>query len=347
MNRPRIGIVCNRLASGGGMEAHALSIIASLTSLGYEPVIFTKNHRPVEALSGLEVHSCPTKLVPRLLEDALFSLWLSGAKRRSGVTALIGFCRNTESDILLCGGTHRGFCARKSRHTLYDTVTSRFEARTYEKARFILPASQLIADELRSLYLVPEEKIRIAYPPIPAQKFRAFDEAEKKAARAALGLSADKTVLLFPSASGHERKGLPFILECMKGLENIELAVAGKAPRTDDPHVVGIGYQSDMTRAYNAADYTVLASYYEPFGLVGVESVLCGTPVLLAEAIGCTEVISQKACTTFSRSSPESLRALLAALKPARRTSSEDISYDYSAEHQAQMLVSLLLNANA
>lgn len=347
MNRPRIGIVCNRLASGGGMEAHALSIIASLTSLGYEPVIFTKNHRPVEALSGLEVHSCPTKLIPRLLEDAVFSLWLSGAKRRSGVTALIGFCRNTESDILLCGGTHRGFCARKSKRTLYDTVTSRFEARAYEKARFILPASQLIAYELRSLYQVPEEKIRIAYPPVPTEKFRAFNKTEKLAARAALGLTADKTVLLFPSASGHERKGLPFILDSLKELEHIELAVAGKPPKADNPNVVGIGYQTDMTRAYNAADYTILASYYEPFGLVGVESVLCGTPVLLADGIGCSEVISKNACTTFSRSSPESLHEILCNLRPGARTTPDDIAYDYSAEHQAQMLVSLLSDSHA
>lgn len=97
-----------------------------------------------------------------------------------------------------------------------------------------------------------------------------------------------------------------------------------------------------MATAYNAADYTILASSYEPFGLVGVESVLCGTPTIFADTMGCTEVLSQRACRRFSHSDPESLRSILRHLKPGGRTDASDISYDYSAGHQAQMLLSLL-----
>ena len=97
-----------------------------------------------------------------------------------------------------------------------------------------------------------------------------------------------------------------------------------------------------MERAYNAADYTILASYYEPFGLVGIESVLCGTPVLLADAIGCTEVLSHIACHSFSRDYSQFLRSLLTSLNPSHRTSVEDLHYDPSVEHQVQMLLSLL-----
>lgn len=342
MPQKRIGIACNRLASGGGMEVHALSIIEALIAQGITPVIFTKNHRELEQVDGLEIHSLPTKAIPRILEDTVFSFWLKRAKQKAGITSCIGFCRNTESDILLCGGTHRGYCARKTKHTLFDAVTSRFEDRMFDKSKFVLPASNLIADELRNLYGLAENKIRIACPPIRAQKFRCFSDEKRREARASLGLSPDKTVLLFPSASGHERKGLPFILEAIEGLDNIELAVAGKPPKTSHPGMVSIGYQTDIARAYNAADYTILASYYEPFGMVAIESVLCGTPVLLADRIGCMDVITRNACTTFSRSSPESLRAVLCTLRSGVRTTPDDIAYDYSAEHQAQMLVSLL-----
>ena len=153
-------------------------------------------------------------------------------------------------------------------------------------------------------------------------------------------------VLLFPSASGHERKGLPFILSCLNGLSDIQLAVAGKPPKAQDPAIVGIGYQRDMSSAYNAADFTILASYYEPFGLVGVESVLCGTPVILADGIGCTEVLSRNACQTFSRNTPEELHSILAKLKPRAATSVSDIRYDLSPGSQARMLTSLLLRLN-
>ena len=61
-----------------------------------------------------------------------------------------------------------------------------------------------------------------------------------------------------------------------------------------------LGYRADIENVYRAVDFTVLASRYEPFGLVGVESVLCGTPVLLANGIGCAEVIRAPAQLSFS-----------------------------------------------
>ena len=50
---------------------------------------------------------------------------------------------------------------------------------------------------------------------------------------------------------------------------------------------------------YRAVDFTVMASRYEPFGLVGVESLLCGTPVLCAQGVGCAEVLRAPAQIPF------------------------------------------------
>ena len=340
----RIGIICNRLAAGGGMESHALSIISGLLQAGYQPVIFTKNHRPLSSdlLNKCEIYSFATKFVPRLLEDYLFSAWLRHAKHRAKITTCIGFCRNSESDILFCGGTHRGYSSLRKNHIIYDRIINRFEDRAYYRAKFILPASTLISKELETLHHVDSKKLVIAYPPFPANQFTRFSDAERLKARQDLGLDPNKTVLLFPSASGHERKGLPFILDCLRGFNNIQLAVAGKPSRTHNTSVVVIGYQTDMTKVYNAADYTILASSYEPFGMVAIESILCGTPVILAENIGCVEVISKSACQTFSRESPETLRRILSSLKPGQNTSARDINYDYSLDSQIRMLVSLL-----
>ena len=199
-----------------------------------------------------------------------------------------------------------------------------------------------MAEELKTLYGLSQEKIFVAYPPVPEENFKCLPAAQKDKAREELGLSRDKTVLLFPSASGHDRKGLPFILNCMKGLDNIEIAIAGKPVKTDNTAVVSIGYQNNMEKAYNAVDYSILASCYEPFGLVGIESILCGTPVILAKNIGCTEVISNDACTTFSREDSEELYHILASLPPPYRTSIKDLHYDLSVRHQAEMLLTLI-----
>jgi glycosyltransferase involved in cell wall biosynthesis len=76
-----------------------------------------------------------------------------------------------------------------------------------------------------------------------------------------------------------------------------------------------LGYRSDIENVYRAVDFTVMASRYEPFGLVGVESVLCGTPVLLADDAGCAEVIRAPAQMPFTLARPESLgRAVAGAV---------------------------------
>jgi glycosyltransferase involved in cell wall biosynthesis len=79
------------------------------------------------------------------------------------------------------------------------------------------------------------------------------------------------------------------------------------------PNVRHLGYRSDIENVYRAVDFTVMASLYEPFGLVGVESVLCGTPVLLADDAGCAEVIRAPAQIPFTLARPESLGAAVAA----------------------------------
>lgn len=347
MIQNEIGIVCNRLACGGGMESHAISIVTTLANLGYTPVIFTKNHKPIASVQNYEIISCSTKMIPRALEDLYFSHWLKNKLKNRGIQSCIGFCRNTESDILFCGGTHRGFASHRKHHLVYDAITSSFEDAAFQHAKFILPASNFIGQELQSLYGINRKKIVTAYPPVSEDKFTCFPNQQRLEARADLGLSLDKTVLLFPSASGHERKGLSLILKCIEGMKNIELAIAGKPPRSLNSSAIAIGYQTDMAKAYNAADYTILASCYEPFGLVGVESVLCGTPVILAQNIGCTEVISSEACRTFDLDNPQQLRSILLELKPSRRTSKDDLAYDFSIQKQVEMLLSLLSNGSS
>ncbi len=60
---------------------------------------------------------------------------------------------------------------------------------------------------------------------------------------------------------------------------------------------------------YCVANATILTSVYEPFGLVGSESILCGIPVLLVDTVGAIEVLTEQGCFSFERI-PESLRNL-------------------------------------
>jgi hypothetical protein len=50
----------------------------------------------------------------------------------------------------------------------------------------------------------------------------------------------------------------------------VVVAVAGRPPERTSQRLRYIGYVNAIEDGYRAADYTILASSYEPFGLVGV-----------------------------------------------------------------------------
>ena len=54
-----------------------------------------------------------------------------------------------------------------------------------------------------------------------------------------------------------------------------------------------------MPELYQAADFTIMASQYEPFGLIGLESILSGTPVIFSENMGCLEVLKTNLAIHF------------------------------------------------
>ncbi len=56
-------------------------------------------------------------------------------------------------------------------------------------------------------------------------------------------------------------------------------------------HFWGARPQEELPLIYSAADATVIPSYHESFGLVAVESLACGTPVVATRAGGLTTVI--------------------------------------------------------
>ncbi|MFQ5997514.1 MAG: glycosyltransferase, partial [Dehalococcoidales bacterium] len=59
----------------------------------------------------------------------------------------------------------------------------------------------------------------------------------------------------------------------------------------DSVTFLGVIKQRELPRFYSAADVCVIPSYYESFGLVALESLACGTPVVAARVGGVTSII--------------------------------------------------------
>lgn len=66
-----------------------------------------------------------------------------------------------------------------------------------------------------------------------------------------------------------------------------------------DIHFIGNQTHSQMVKLFNLADVAVLPSNFEPFGLVAVESLACGTPVIAGNVGGFKTIVNEDVGAKF------------------------------------------------
>jgi D-inositol-3-phosphate glycosyltransferase len=137
-----------------------------------------------------------------------------------------------------------------------------------------------------------------------------FSPIEKDLARDTLHLAADERVVLFVGRI-EPLKGIDILIGAAAALHDGRkfrvLVVGGDGSTIDqinelraqakklgvDHHIsfVGAVDHSQLPTYYSAADICVVPSYYESFGLVAVESMACGTPVVATHVGGLASTI--------------------------------------------------------
>lgn len=310
----RLGLSCSALKASGGMERYAMDVVAGLARLGHRPTVFARAFdRSLPDYGRIDPVEISLALVPGKLRDEVFARRLVIARRAHPVDVMIGTNRTRSADIAICGGTHLGHGIASGRpQGFWDRRQVRLEKDFYAGSSIVVAHSRLMADELRDLYALPDEKLRTLHPPVDAGRFRPVDAATRRALRHDFGFDEETIVFAFPSSS-HRRKGLDVLRAVFETTDlPVLLAVAGRPIGKAGRNLREMGYVAGMERLYAAADFAILASDYEPFGLVGVEAVLCGTPVVTAETLGCREVIAETARIDFTRADPASLAEALA-----------------------------------
>ena len=139
-----------------------------------------------------------------------------------------------------------------------------------------------------------------------------FEGGDARAFRARHGIAADRPVLLLVGRVAHE-KNIGFLLrvlgEVMRRVPNVLLVIAGEGPalpglrRTAaaaglQGSVLFVGYldrRGSLLDCYRAADVFVFASRTETQGLVLLESLALGVPVVSTAVLGTKEVLANAA----------------------------------------------------
>ncbi|MDD4885347.1 MAG: glycosyltransferase family 4 protein [Thiomonas sp.] len=312
--RLRLAITAQALNHGGGAERYTRDVLAGLLNVGVHPLVIARKI-DLTLVQAQQTRCIPVRIrgVPRLWRSAMFDRAVRRILNREAIDCVFGINHSIHADIAVCGGTHPGFLLAMGRKPGWtDQSQIELERKSYAKAVRIVAHSNRMRDELQQFYQLSSGKIEVLYPPVDSSRFKPLGAEDRQQARLRLGLPADRVVFLLAS-TGHARKGYAELQTLFSQTKlPICLAVAGRPLPQPAPNIIELGYRSDIETVFAAVDYTVIASLYEPFGLVGVESVLCGTPVVIAQNVGSAEVLDASAKIDFSLRDPKFLAQSIA-----------------------------------
>jgi UDP-glucose:(heptosyl)LPS alpha-1,3-glucosyltransferase len=193
---------------------------------------------------------------------------------------------------------------------------------------------------------------------VDVERFSPPTAAEREKARTALGLSAEGRMVLF---IGNEfgRKGLPALVEALELLgPEVQLVVVGGTPelvaaeasRPPAQRLGGrlrfVGAHADPRPWLHAADVLAMPSAYESYGLVVLEALACGVPVV-ATRTGCVpDVVTDGVNGAVVGGGPADLAAGLRRVldldpevsRPAARASAESHAWSEVARRYLEVL---------
>ena len=169
--------------------------------------------------------------------------------------------------------------------------------------RHILCTSHREVEDLARLYQVDPALTTVVPNPIDPERFNAGRRTrDRTAARLDLRIGDDELALVFIANELH-RKGFGQTLEAMARNRDrrMTLHVVGKAglgPYQSTIRRLGLddrvhyhGPTADVSWHLAAADLMVLPTQYEPFGLVIVEALASGVPVITSRLAGASEAV--------------------------------------------------------
>jgi D-inositol-3-phosphate glycosyltransferase len=183
------------------------------------------------------------------------------------------------------------------------------EKQTLRRADRVIVATIAEQTQLRFLYKAPAEKMVVIPPGVDVCHFYPIPSDE---AKMYIGLKPEDRMVLYVGRI-EPLKGVDTLIKAMsclqwKELEPVHLAIIGGEPSASPREmsaemarlqklcdelcvgqtVVFLGKrdQDKLPYYYSAAELVVMPSHYESFGMVALEAMACGTPVVASEVGG-------------------------------------------------------------
>jgi len=217
-------------------------------------------------------------------------------------------------------------------------------------AHRIIAISRQVKSDAVQTYQVPDERVSLIWNGFGADHFRIIPDATKETVQAEYGLTRNDRPLVSFVGKFTRFKGIDVLLRAAaiyeRQLDGVQTVLAGHGALWDEMHALRdrlglkgvhfLGHQSQdkVARIYNAADVSLVPSRNEAFGLVAVEALACGTPVIATDAGGLPDFINEEVGALVPVEDPEALaQTVISEIEQNTKQSKGSYAAKYAQEN--------------
>jgi glycosyltransferase involved in cell wall biosynthesis len=234
---------------------------------------------------------------------------------------------------------------------LYTRKNVVWEKQAYDAAKRVIAVSSQIRQSLLDIGL-PADRVDVVLNGVDIEEFHPGTED-----RSALSLPTDVPLAIFVGDLRSPRKNLQTMLKTLPGLPGVHLAVIGGLEGSPFPALAAelglsdrvhfLGRRTDVARLMRASDFCLFPSYSDAFGLVILEAMASGLPVLASSTAGASELVSEACGRVIAPDDEQAWKRAMAdlAANPSRRRSmgiaARAIAENHSFTHMAGQYLEL------
>ena len=306
---PKFGLV-------GGAEGFAAELTERIAANPrFEVHVFA--NRWAGSSGNIAFHQVPIIRFPKFLTPASFA-WFAG-RRISAVgpfDLIHAHDRIFRADVYtLHGIPHRRWIreVRRRRMSLFDRAIARVEDRLVSEGgcRRFLAVSELTRKIFLNEYPVAPTLVNVIHPGIDTSPYAKLDrERCRREVRGRFGIVPDETLILFVSMN-FAVKGLDHVLRGLGSLRRrnperrVWLLVIGRGDKKaygrlaretgigDAVIFAGAVAREKLPEFYLAGDLFAMPSRFDTFGMVVLEAMAAGLPVLISGSVGARDIVRE------------------------------------------------------